>query len=214
LRCLPRRGFFRENKLSHMFDQIKFELIKKKYGHYASWAIWANEGEKPKDNVGNLSVFDIKNNVELFHQLNPNIILVGLNISRRIEIPLANFHDARSQAMDFKIRYALRDSPLWGAYMTDIIKDFEQKASGKMMAYLRTDKPFEEENVKVFREEINDLGIDNPTIIAFGRDAYSVLTRNFKNECKIFEIPHYSNYSSRERYRKELKKRSFPWGVP
>lgn len=188
-----------------MFDQTKFEFIKKKYGHYASWAIWADEGEKPKDNVGDLSVFDIKNNLELLLQLNPNIILVGLNISRRIEVPLANFHDARSQAMDFKIRYALRGSPFWGAYMTDIIKDFELKASGKVMSYLRTDKPFEEENVKVFREEINDLGIDNPTIIAFGRDAHSVLTRNFKNEYKIYKIPHYSNYSSREKYREEVK---------
>lgn len=188
-----------------MFNQTKFEFIKKKYGHYASWAIWADEGEKPKDNVGDLSVFDIKNNVELLQQLNPNIILVGLNISRRIEVPLANFHDARSQAMDFKIRYALRGSPFWGAYMTDMIKDFEQKTSGKVMSYLRTDKPFEEENVKVFREEMNDLGIDNPTIIAFGRDAHSVLFRNFKNEYKISKMPHYSNFSSKEKYREEVK---------
>ncbi len=84
-----------------MIDQTK-------YGHYASWAIWADEGVKPKDNVGDLSVFDIKNNAGILHQLNPNTILVGLNILRRIEVPLANFHDARSQAMDFKIRYALR----------------------------------------------------------------------------------------------------------
>lgn len=188
-----------------MIDQTHFDFIKKKYGHYASWAIWAHEGERPKDNVGDLSVFDVKHNAEYLQQLNPNIILVGLNISRRIEVPLANFHDARSQAMDFKIRYALRGSPFWGAYMTDIIKDFEQKASGKMMRYLRTDKPFEEENVKVFREEIDDLGVDNPTIMAFGRDAHSVLTRNFKNEFEILRIPHYSNYSSKEEYREEVK---------
>jgi len=189
-----------------MFNQTKFEFIKKKYGHCASWAIWADEGEKPKDNVGDLSVFDIKNNVELLQQLNPNIILVGLNISRGvIEVPLANFHDARPQAMDFKIRYALRGSPFWGAYMTDIIKDFDQKESGKVMSYLRTDKPFEEESVKVFREEINDLGIDNPTIIAFGRNVHSILTRNFKNEYKVLKIPHYSHFISKEKYREEVK---------
>jgi hypothetical protein len=188
-----------------MIDQTKFDFIKKKYGHYASWAIWADEGAKPKDNVGDLSVFDISNNAGFLQQLNPNIILVGLNISRRIEILLANFHDARSQAMDFKIRYALWGSPFWGAYMTDIIKDFEQKTSGKVMSYLRTDNLFEEENVKIFREEINDLGIDNPTIIAFGRDAHTVLNRNFKNEYEIFKIPHYSNYSSKEKYREEVK---------
>ena len=188
-----------------MIDQTKFDFIKEKYGHHASWAIWTDEGVKPKDNVGDLSVFDINNNAGLLQQLNPNTILVGLNISRRIEIPLANFHDARSQAMDFKIRYALWGSPLWGGYMTDIIKDFEQKASGKVMSYLRTDKPFEEENVKVFREEIYDLGINNPTIIAFGRDAHTVLNRNFKTEYEIFKIPHYSNYSSKENYREEVK---------
>ncbi|OGP74159.1 MAG: hypothetical protein A2Y80_07350 [Deltaproteobacteria bacterium RBG_13_58_19] len=188
-----------------MIDRAQFELIKMKYGHYASWAIWADEGEKPKDNVGNLSVFDIESNVGLLHQLNPGIILVGLNISRRIEVPLANFHDARPQAMDYKIRYALKESPFWGAYMTDIIKDFEQKVSGKMMSYLRTDKPFEDKNVEIFREEMKDLRIDNPTIVAFGRDAYTILNRNFKNKFKIFKIPHYSNYTGKEKYREEVK---------
>jgi hypothetical protein len=188
-----------------MIDRTRFEFINKKYGHYASWAIWADAGEKPKDNVGDLSIFDIKNNAGLLQQLNPNIILVGLNISRGIiEVPLANFHDARSEAMDFKIRYALSGSPFWGAYMTDIIKDFDQKASGKVMSYLRTDKSFEKENARLFREEINDLGIHSPTIIAFGRDAHTILTRNFTNEYKIFKIPHYSNYSSKEKYREEV----------
>jgi hypothetical protein len=188
-----------------MIDQTKFEFIKNKYGHYASWAIWAEGGEKPKDNVGDLSIFDIKNNARILQQLNPNIILVGLNISRgRIEVPFSNFHDARSEAMDFKIRYALSGSPFWGAYMTDIIKDFDQKVSGKVMSYLRTDKPFEKENATLFREEINDLGIHNPTIIAFGRDAHTILTRNFTNEYKIFTIPHYSNYSSKEKYREQV----------
>jgi hypothetical protein len=189
-----------------MIDQTQFEFIKKKYGHYASWAIWANEGEKPKDNVGDLSVLNIDSNDELLNLLNPNVILVGLNISRgRIEIPLANFHDARSEAMDYKIRYALKNSPFWGAYMTDIIKDFEQKSSGKMISYLRTNKKFEEENVKIFREEINDLGVNNPTIVAFGRDAHVILNRNFKNEFRIYKIPHYSNYTSKEKYREEVK---------
>ena len=89
---------------THIFDQPHFEFIKKKYGYYSSWAIWADGGEKPKDNVGDLSIFDINTNAELLQQLNPNVILVGLNISRgNIKAPLANFHDARPQAMDFKI---------------------------------------------------------------------------------------------------------------
>ena len=46
-----------------------------------------------------------------------------------------------------------------GAYMTDIIKDFEQKAPGKMMAYLRNNKRFEKENLELFKTELKDLGV-------------------------------------------------------
>jgi hypothetical protein len=188
-----------------MISRDKFEFIKKKYGHYASWAVWADEGLKPKDNIGDLSIFDIEKNVSLLSQLNPNIVLVGLNISRPIETPFANFHDARPQAMDYKIRYAFQSSPYWGAYMTDVIKDFEQKACGKMMSYLRKNKGFEEENIKLFRDELYNIGSDNTKLVAFGKDAYLFLDRHFKNEFQIFKIPHYSNYTSKEKYRDEVK---------
>ena len=186
-------------------NKTKFEEIKNNNGHYASWAIWAEEGKKPKDNIGDLSIFDTKKSVNFLKKLNPNIILVGLNISRRVESPLSNFHDSRSQAMDYKIRYALKDSPYWGAYMTDIIKDFEQKASGKVMSYLRSDKNFEKENINLFQEELNVIGATNPKIIAFGVDAFKVLSRNFSNQYSIKKIPHYSNYTSKEEYREEVR---------
>jgi len=188
-----------------MIDQATFNFIKSKYGHYASWAIWADEGLKPKDNIGDLSIFDIERNTSLLFNLNPNLVLIGLNISRPIETPLANFHDPRPQAMDYKIRYAFKNSPYWGAYMTDIIKDFEQKVSGKMMSYLRANKSFEEKNIRIFRDELADIGSNKPKLVAFGRDAYEILCRNFSHEFKIFRIPHYSNYQAKEKYREEVK---------
>lgn len=188
-----------------MIDQDKFGFIKNKYGHHASWALWANEGTRPKDNIGDLSIFDTERNLAILLQLNPNVILVGLNISRPIETPLANFHDPRPQAMDYKIRYAFMNSPYWGAYMTDIIKDFEQKAAGKMMSYLRGNKSFEEENVKLFREELEDIGSNNPTLIAFGKDCFAILKRHFYDEFEIAQIPHFSNYTAKEKYRDEIK---------
>ena len=187
-----------------MVDLRQFERIKEKYGHYASWAVWADEGKRPKDNMGDISVLDVNQNTDLLQQLNPIVILVALNISRPILVPLGNFHDARPQAMDFKIRYALRGTPYWGAYMTDIIKDFEDKSAGKVMSYLRAHRAFEEENVNMFREEIANLGVAAPTIITFGRDAYSVVSRHFKDDYKIIGISHYSNYGSKEKYREEV----------
>lgn len=187
-----------------MFDNEQFSLIKGKHGHYASWAVWAREGDKPKANIGDLAVFDLGNNPGLLKQLKPNVILVGLNISRRIETPLANFHDARPQAMDFNIRFAFKGTSLWGSYMTDIIKGFEQKVSGKMMAYLKANPRFERQNADRFRLEAGSLGIENPTVVAFGCDAHKILCRNFMGEYRILLLPHYSNYGSKEKYREEV----------
>ena len=59
---------------------------------------------------------------------NPNIIFVALNFSRETVMEdFANFHDARHISQDFKIRYALKGTKLWGGYMTDIIKNFPEK---------------------------------------------------------------------------------------
>ena len=194
-----------------MIDRKRFDLIKEKYGNVASWAIWSDEDEKPKSNIGDLTILDSDINKNLLSQINPNVVLVGLNISRGvIKIPFANFHDKRPEATDYKIRFAFRDSPYWGGYMTDIIKDFDQKSSGKMVAFLRKNKPFEEENIRTFRQELNDIGAINPTLIAFGNDTFNILNRNFKSEFTILKVPHYANYTSKEKYREQVKEICFP----
>jgi len=189
-----------------MITREKFNLIKDKYAFCSSWAIWADEDGKPKSNVGDLTVLDPDINKDLLGQLNTEVVLVGLNISRGdIKYPFANFHDSRSVATDFKIRFALRDSPVWGGYMTDIIKDFEQKISGKVISYLKNNKSFEEENVQVFRQELVDIGAKNPSLIAFGNDSYRILNRYLKDEFRILKIPHYANYTGKEKYREQVK---------
>lgn len=109
--------------------------ISNSHGGYASWAVWIDEDIKPKSNMGDMSIFDLNENPQLLNILNPNVIMVGLNISKVIEKPLSNFHGAIGGA--FKIRYAFRDTPFYGAYMTDIIKDFEEKISGTVLTYLK-----------------------------------------------------------------------------
>lgn len=181
-----------------------FIEIRKCFGHFASWAVWAEEGEKPKDNIHDLSVFDPDKNRTLLETLHGNAILLGLNISRRIERPFGNFHDPRPMATDFKIRHALKDTNYWGSYMTDIIKDFEEKSSGKMMSFLRTNKDFERENIQKLQQEIGLLGYANPVLAVFGRDAETIARRNLGNEFQIVRIPHYANYISKEDYRAEV----------
>ena len=179
----------------------KFEFIKQKYGYWASWAIWAEVGNTPKSNVGDLSIFES----DLFlDQLNPKFVLVGLNISRAdIEKPLANFHSSYSRAQDYKIRYAIKDTLLWGAYMTDVIKDFNEVDSGKLVNYLKKNKQFELDNIQVFNQEIEDLNVTNPILVALGDAAYDILARNI-TEYKVLKIKHYSHYMSKEKYREEV----------
>jgi hypothetical protein len=145
----------------------------------------AEEGEKPKDNIHDLSVFDPVKNRTLLGTLHGNAILLGLNISHRIERPFGNFHDPRPMATDFKIRHALKDTNYWGYYMTDIIKDFEEKSSGKMMSFLRTNKDFERENIQKLQQQIGLLGYANPVLVVFGRDAETIARRNLRNELFI-----------------------------
>lgn len=190
-----------------MITLEKFNYIKDKYGDCGSWAIWENEGNSPKSNIEVLSVLDPVKNKNLLSLLNPNVIFVGLNPSSgEIKIPFSNFHSSNSDATDFKIRFAFKNSPYWGGYMTDIIKGYVDKESGNVLNYLRANNEFEQENVKKFRQELIDIGASNPTLIAFGDAAFKVLKRNLKNEFKILKIIHYAYWSmNKEDYRAHVK---------
>ena len=183
-----------------------FKKIKNKYQYLSSWAIWAKEGETPKSNIGDLTVLDPDINKNLLSQLNPEVVFVALNISRGdIKIPLGNFHDHRPVATDFKIRFAFKDTPFWGGYMTDIIKDFEEKISGNVKDYLSKNRDFEKQNVDIFLEELNDIGAKNPVLIAFGNEVFNILNRHLKDRFKIIKVPHYANYTNKEEYREQIK---------
>jgi len=184
-------------------DKQHYLEIVSKYGDFASWAIWGEIGLRPKSNMDNMNVFDLDKNPKLLETLNPNVIMVGLNISKRIEKPLSNFHGEIGGA--YKIRFAFQDTPFHGAYMTDIIKDFEQKISGTVSKYLKVNKEFERQNILLFEQELVDLKTNNPLIIAFGNDSFDILARYFSDKYKIIKVSHYSNYVSKENYRTEIE---------
>jgi len=76
-----------------MITREKFDFIKEKYGHHASWAVWAEPADTSKTNMGDLTILDPEINKDLLSQLNPNIILVALNFSMEVKLePWGNFH--------------------------------------------------------------------------------------------------------------------------
>jgi len=185
-----------------MITKEHYIEIEKKYGEFASWAVWANEDATPKSNIGDMSIFDLNKNPTLLEKLNPNVIMVALNFSRTIEKKaFINFHDRRPQGQDYKIRYAFRDTEFYGAYMTDIIKDFEEKNSGNVLQYLKDNKDFELMNIKLFEQEIADLKCSDPFIIAFGNVTFDILSKHFGQKYRIKKVMHYSQRISKENYR-------------
>ena len=192
-------------------DIEKFEFIKKKYGHVASWAVWKEVGETPKSNMGDLNILDPQQNPNLLSQLKPDVFFVGLNISMNLSDgkPFRNFHPAGSRAryaQDYKTRFALKDTELWGGYMTDIIKKHEELHSQSVVRYLKKNPNVEKQNIEIFLEELKDIGTENPTIIAFGNAAYSILTRHLKIEYKILKVYHYSYFRiNKEKYKAHVK---------
>jgi len=179
-----------------------FHAIKEKYGNVSSWALWAtSENSKTKLGMDDISFFENPSDTVL-DVLNPNIVLVGLNISERIERIFGNFHPTSTNAQDYKTRFALQGTMFWGAYMTDIIKSFEEKISGNLMKYLQENKEFEKEMSKVFEQELRDIGSRNPILIAFGNDTYRILKRNLGSQYTIYKVPHYSAFIKLDSLRK------------
>jgi hypothetical protein len=187
-----------------MISREKFVSIKEKYGYWGSWAVWQEVGATPKSNVGDLSIFDGDDVLKL---LKPEVILVGLNISRNdVQEPFANFHSAKPQAQEYKLRFALKDTPFWGGYLTDIIKEYDEIKAINVLHYLDNNKQFEAENIRTFRQEIDDLGCQDPTIVALGNAAHKIILRNCK-DLKIIKIRHFSDWAvSKEKYREEVLK--------
>src|SRR6267378_3680450 len=186
-----------------MIDIQQFENIKQKRGSYASWAVWADASEKPKSNMGDVSHFK---NESVLSLLKNNVVMVGLNISRRVSEPFINFHDPNPRANDFKIRYAFKDSEYYGAYMTDIIKSREEVDSANVMKYLKEHPKVIDKNLETFREEMQDLKATAPVILAFGKDAYKILSEklNTNEYRKLIKLTHYSHQIGKEAYKEAV----------
>ena len=211
-----------------MIDRNIYNQMKKKYGKVASWAVWCDQLGKPKSNMGDMEW--ARDEKSLLPKLNPKFVLVGLNKSKRKKNKLQNdndendnaktlwknFHSGNSRGHSYKLRYALKGTKLWGAYMTDIIKVVPGKDSNKdahavetnskeIIRVIKKDRPTLERNIKKFESEISLLGV-KPVLIALGKDVRN-LFEYLKGKYDILELPHYS-YSkiNKEQYRVKVFK--------
>ena len=196
-----------------MLDKTIYRLMKRKYSDVGSWAVWDDQLDKPKSNMGNMAW--AKDEGKLCRILNPKFVFVGLNKSKRpdenskdensnAKNPWKNFHSGNSRSHSYKLRYALKGTTFWGAYMTDLLKDVEKTDSKQVVSIFKKDKAALEKQIKDFEREISHLG-GKPVLVALGNATYDFL-RSLKDKYPaIDKLPHYS-YSriNKEQYREKL----------
>lgn len=180
-----------------MIDRLKYDRLKSKYGKCSSWAIWADQGERPKSNTSDLSIFDSD---DVVNELNSDYVFVGLNVSRDdCKEDWSNFHSPSPFQNDYKLRYAFKGTPFWGSYMTDVIKRYPEPDSRTIESMLKSGIIDVEKNIGWLKEELDLLG--KPTIIAFGNAVHQLLTEQLSGYGDIIKLNHYSIRCSKERYR-------------
>lgn len=186
-----------------MVDRETFELIKRKHGEYASWAVWGPPTGTPKSGMGDMSVLDPDLHATLLETLRNDAVMLGLNRSRSVPGTFVNFHPQYSKAQDYKIRYAFVDTPFYGAYMTDIIKKVFDPKSGSLMDYVRANPSVILDNVQILLEEFDDLKCEAPTLIAFGGSTYQLVKDHVpvSRYARLAKVTHYSHYVSPDDYR-------------
>ena len=163
-----------------MITREQYQSIGTNYGHVCSWAFWEKVDKKPKSNIANMDVFDLDKNSNLLKTLQTDVIMVALNFARDITFqkPFMNFHDANPHAQDFKIRYAFEETPFYGAYMTDIIKDFPMLSSKDVLSHLKANPNDVTTQLNRFRKEIAFITVGVPTILAFGKQTFDILKKD------------------------------------
>ena len=190
-----------------MITTNNYIKLRDQFWDVASWAVWDPQtSNAPKSNVGSLKCF---NDPNLLDKLNTGFVFVGLNGSGKHEAylehstPWYNFHSSSPRGNDFKLRYALSGTSLWGSYITDIIKYYPEVDSKKVVKYARNNPEVLQNNINIFKEELKLLG-DKPIIVALGTETYKFIRKYLDKEFTVIKVPHYSHQISKENYRKEV----------
>jgi len=185
-------------------EQLYYEITKK-YGKVASWAVWEKAGEKPKSNISNMDILNISKNPLTLRILRTDVVMVALNFAREVEMnePFLNFHDSNPHGQDYKIRFAFEGTKYYGAYMTDIIKDFPMLSSKDVLKHLKNNPEEITNQINAFKEELEFIGGNKPIILAFGKDAFNILNQNMDRAdySELISLTHYSHQISKENYR-------------
>ena len=177
-----------------MIPHSHFLEVLRDYGGFASWAVWRDRGATATSGVSDISIFQQPELAHTLKVLRTDIAFVGLNVSRVPEdSPFSNFHDKKPTGTDYKLRDALAGTKLWGAYMTDFVKDFPEPKSSVLMQFLKHDPEAESFHASTLRSELTAVcgDLSAVSLVALGADTHKLLKKHFQG-CHIFHLDHYA----------------------
>ena len=191
-----------------MITQSTYEQLKHTFGYTSSWALWSDgDGVHPKSGISDMKPFHVSEKV-LLEKLNPNYIFVGLNpAAHNVDPdtePWQAFHSADIKRLqEYKLRYALKGTKYWGAFMTDLLPNIIETNANKALSDI---------DVQDWKKAINDLKRiieilkqdGNPIVIAFGNRVYNTLRKGFPEDVIVKKIVHFSAFIGKELYKERI----------
>jgi hypothetical protein len=151
------------------------------YEKCGSWAVWDENNEKSVDVIRKCE------------RLHAKVVVVALNISKELEESWSNFRGGKH---DRKLKELLNKSSAKGAYMTDLIKSYNEPDSFKVSKRIK-DSEFLEAHLDDFKDEMQTVGANKDTIfLLFGSQVRDVFEKHLRQDYPNYvSCIHYSSYS-------------------
>lgn len=179
------------------------------FSRHGSWAIWGALDRDPSEPFTRASDigFPAAETDDLEPLLTRRAVFVGLNPGDGFDPdggPWANWHrGARSN--DHLIAEALRGTPLWGSYMTDLLQTIDSD-SAVIATALAADPLVAHDGVRRLIRQLRELGSDEqpPALVCFGALVHRSLLAHaalLEDELgvapgRILRVLHYSGTAS------------------
>ncbi len=165
------------------YTKDEYFNLKKKYGNYASWALW-NENDEKDTNI-------IEENIGM---LNSRFVGIALNISK----PVSNWSNFRGGTHDRKLKLAFNKGRIKGFYLTDLLKNVVEVNSTTIEKKIKNQEIQLDPHISFFIEEMKDIKVTDETeFLIFGNQAYKLFDNHLKRSFPNNKITHLRHYSAR-----------------
>ena len=196
-----------------MIDKEVYSCLEKKYSDIASWTIWSDPEKgnwSSKSKIDDMSIFK---DDDITEKLKSDYIFVGYNPAKHNtnnnkEESWCSFHSGDSKrGQDYKLRYALHETPYEGSFIIDLYPEIIETDSARVES--EVDLQMTSKSIKRLLE-IRELLGGKATIIAIGNKAHNILKKELSkeqlsNNIILKKITHYAVFINPDNYKDKVQ---------